>query len=189
MLRLWRQSPNWITQQRNWNNYPRLNKSEAAPLHQPTKRPFQYQCSTYTKNWIRSVKMMKMKPKRCSIKMEKLKSLDADTLCQADDQPSKQMGKLLNCTVFDDIFCLKWYSYCSTTKKPTDGRKQHFGSSNRPLYRDDIFFSGSLARIPQYQSQTSLGYHMSVTRIPTKQDVEEVWKTIWLLNILPPGLN
>lgn len=54
---------------------------------------------------------------------------------------------------------------------------QHFGSSNRPLYRDDIFFSGSLVRIPQYQSQTSLGYHMSVTRMPTQHDVEEVRHT------------
>lgn len=44
---------------------------------------------------------------------------------------------------------------------------------SRPLYRDDIFFSGSLVRIPQYQSQTSLGYHMSVTRVPTQHDVEE----------------
>lgn len=45
--------------------------------------------------------------------------------------------------------------------------------ANRPLYRDDIFFTGSMARIPQYQSQTSLGYHLSVTHLPTKQDVEE----------------
>lgn len=52
------------------------------------------------------------------------------------------------------------------------------GSSNRPLYRDDIFFSGSLVRIPQYQSTTSLGYHMSVTRMPTNLDVQEVCKDI-----------
>lgn len=45
---------------------------------------------------------------------------------------------------------------------------------NRPMYRDDIFFSGSLVRIPKYQSQSSLGYHMSVTRLPTQNDVEEV---------------
>jgi hypothetical protein len=44
---------------------------------------------------------------------------------------------------------------------------------NRPLYRDDIMYTGSLVRIPQYQSQTSLAYHMSVTRLPTKVDVEE----------------
>ena len=44
---------------------------------------------------------------------------------------------------------------------------------NRPLYRDDIMYTGSLVRIPQYQSQTSLAYHMSVTRLPTKADVEE----------------
>lgn len=59
-------------------------------------------------------------------------------------------------------------------KKETRRPHQHFGSSNRPLYRDDIFFSGSLIRIPQYQSQSSLGYHMSVTRMPTQHDVEEV---------------
>ncbi|XP_005177096.1 monocarboxylate transporter 10 [Musca domestica] len=40
----------------------------------------------------------------------------------------------------------------------------------RPMYRDDAFFTGSLTRIPQYQSQSSLAYHMSVTRLPTKQD-------------------
>lgn len=58
-----------------------------------------------------------------------------------------------------------------------ESRRHHhhaFGSNNRPLYRDDIFFSGSLLRIPQYQSQTSLGYHMSVTRMPAQNDVEEV---------------
>lgn len=41
------------------------------------------------------------------------------------------------------------------------------------MYRDDIFFSGSLAKLPQYRSQTSLGYHMSVTHMPTHQDIEE----------------
>lgn len=62
------------------------------------------------------------------------------------------------------------------TAKPKDrrGAHQHFGSSTRPLYRDDIFFSGSLVRIPGYQSQTSLQYHMTVTRLPTHNDVEEV---------------
>lgn len=47
-------------------------------------------------------------------------------------------------------------------------------TDNRPMYRDDIFFSGSLIRIPKYQSQSSLGYHMSVTRLPTQNDVDEV---------------
>ncbi|KAJ9592688.1 hypothetical protein L9F63_015660, partial [Diploptera punctata] len=44
----------------------------------------------------------------------------------------------------------------------------------RPFYRDDIFFSASLHRLPQYTSQlSSVGYHMSVTRLPTKKDVQE----------------
>ena len=28
-------------------------------------------------------------------------------------------------------------------------------------------------RVPQYQSQSSIAYHMSVTHLPTKQDIEE----------------
>lgn len=49
--------------------------------------------------------------------------------------------------------------------KPVDG--------SRPMYRDDIFFSGSLQRVAQYTSQSSIAYHMSVTRLPTQHDVEE----------------
>lgn len=45
--------------------------------------------------------------------------------------------------------------------------------NTRPMYRDDIFFTGSLVRIPQYTSQSSLCYHMSVTRLPTKRDILE----------------
>lgn len=52
-------------------------------------------------------------------------------------------------------------------------RRGTLTDGTRPMYRDDIFFTGSLVRIPQYQSQTSLGYHMSVTRLPTQHDVEE----------------
>ncbi|XP_034944405.1 monocarboxylate transporter 13-like isoform X2 [Chelonus insularis] len=54
--------------------------------------------------------------------------------------------------------------------------KRHFTSRDpqRPFYRDDIFYGGSLARLPHYKSQlSSVGYHMSVTRLPTATDVEE----------------
>ncbi|KAJ8674038.1 hypothetical protein QAD02_005300, partial [Eretmocerus hayati] len=44
----------------------------------------------------------------------------------------------------------------------------------RPFYRDDIFYGGSLNRLPHYRSQmSSVGYHMSVTRLPTAQDLAE----------------
>lgn len=43
----------------------------------------------------------------------------------------------------------------------------------RPLYREDIFFGASLNRLPQYTSQTSVGYNLSVTKSPTKNDIEE----------------
>uniref|UniRef100_A0A1B0AM52 Major facilitator superfamily (MFS) profile domain-containing protein n=1 Tax=Glossina palpalis gambiensis TaxID=67801 RepID=A0A1B0AM52_9MUSC len=57
------------------------------------------------------------------------------------------------------------------TKRSNVGSQETVHATvTRPMYRDDIFFSGSLTRIPQYQSQTSLAYHMSVTRLPTKQD-------------------
>ncbi|XP_065568498.1 monocarboxylate transporter 5-like isoform X2 [Artemia franciscana] len=39
---------------------------------------------------------------------------------------------------------------------------------SRPLYRDDIFYSASLLRLPQYAAaQDSSKYHASVTRLPT----------------------
>ncbi|CAH1972935.1 unnamed protein product [Acanthoscelides obtectus] len=43
----------------------------------------------------------------------------------------------------------------------------------RPLYRDDIFFGASLTRLPQYTSKTSIAYNLSVTRLPTKNDIDE----------------
>lgn len=43
----------------------------------------------------------------------------------------------------------------------------------RPFYRDDIFFGGSLARLPQYTSRTSLGYHLHVTHVPTQEEKRE----------------
>lgn len=59
---------------------------------------------------------------------------------------------------------------------------------SRPMYRDDIFFAGSLAKLPQYRSQTSIGYHMSVTHMPTRQDVEEEDQTT-KCNICPEAVR
>lgn len=47
----------------------------------------------------------------------------------------------------------------------------------RPLYRDDIFFGASLNRLPQYTSRTSLGYHLAVTHVPTKEEAQEEEQT------------
>lgn len=60
---------------------------------------------------------------------------------------------------------------------------------NRPLYRDDIFFSGSLIRIPQYKSQTSIGYHLSVTHLPTKHDIEEEQEENNKCNLCPEAVR
>ncbi|XP_050348609.1 monocarboxylate transporter 3 isoform X2 [Nymphalis io] len=52
-------------------------------------------------------------------------------------------------------------------------RRSHIDLVARPFYRDDIFFGGSLARVPQYTSRTSLGYHLHVTHVPTQEDAQE----------------
>ncbi|XP_004932688.1 monocarboxylate transporter 7 [Bombyx mori] len=52
-------------------------------------------------------------------------------------------------------------------------RRSHADLVARPLYRDDIFFGASLTRLPQYTSRTSLGYHLAVTHVPTKEDAQE----------------
>jgi hypothetical protein len=60
---------------------------------------------------------------------------------------------------------------------------------SRPMYRDDIFFSGSLAKLPQYRSQTSLGYHMSVTHMPTRHDIEEEEEPESKCNMCPEAVR
>lgn len=57
------------------------------------------------------------------------------------------------------------------TRQP-NSRRSHADLA-RPFYRDDIFFGASLTRLPQYTSRTSLGYHLAVTHVPTKEDAQE----------------
>lgn len=42
-----------------------------------------------------------------------------------------------------------------------------------PLDKKDIFFTASLKKLPQYTSQSSLAYNLSVTNVPNKKDIEE----------------
>ncbi|XP_071531300.1 monocarboxylate transporter 5 isoform X2 [Panulirus ornatus] len=44
----------------------------------------------------------------------------------------------------------------------------------RPFYRDDIFYSGSLYRLPEYRSSGSVDkYHQSVTQLPPMEEIED----------------
>lgn len=59
------------------------------------------------------------------------------------------------------------------TRRPSDfynrrsSRVSLKSESARPFYRDDVFYSGSLVRLPQYTSSESVEqYHASVTHIP-----------------------
>lgn len=62
-----------------------------------------------------------------------------------------------------------------TPRRNTVGRSD---LRNRPLYRDDIFFNSSLKRLAQYKSHGSgVDYTMSVTRLPTYNDVMEEEKS------------
>lgn len=71
----------------------------------------------------------------------------------------------------------------------TNSRRGSRQDVSRPMYRDDIFFSGSLAKLPQYRSQTSIGYHMSVTHIPTRQDIEEEDEQSSVCRICPEAVR
>lgn len=59
------------------------------------------------------------------------------------------------------------------TQNRNNYRRSHADLVARPFYRDDIFFGASLTRLPQYTSRTSLGYHLHVTHVPTKEDTQE----------------
>ncbi|XP_072755176.1 monocarboxylate transporter 12 isoform X1 [Anoplolepis gracilipes] len=67
---------------------------------------------------------------------------------------------------------LRTDSECS--QKSLKMGKRNPKDPQRPFYRDDIFYGGSLNRLSHYRSQqSSVGYHMSVTRLPTATDVAE----------------
>ncbi|KAG7202991.1 hypothetical protein KM043_010123 [Ampulex compressa] len=70
---------------------------------------------------------------------------------------------------------LRTDSECSQKSLKAGNRRNPFNKEpQRPFYRDDIFYGGSLNRLPHYKSQqSSVGYHMSVTRLPTATDVAE----------------
>ncbi|KAL7294650.1 hypothetical protein TKK_0011953 [Trichogramma kaykai] len=62
----------------------------------------------------------------------------------------------------------------SVTSHRSSKRNSIVKDPQRPFYRDDIFYGGSLSRLSHYKSQmSSVGYHMSVTRLPTTQDLAE----------------
>lgn len=66
------------------------------------------------------------------------------------------------------------FIYSTKDKFTTNKRVSESNTEvNRPMYRDDIFFNASLARVPQYTSHTSLGYNLAVTKLPSKNDIDE----------------
>ncbi|KAH1022672.1 hypothetical protein HUJ04_012042 [Dendroctonus ponderosae] len=55
-------------------------------------------------------------------------------------------------------------------------RPLSFTNVNRPLYRDDIFYGGSVYRLPHYSNASglpSLAYTLSVSRAATQRDMEQ----------------
>lgn len=68
---------------------------------------------------------------------------------------------------------LKRANKCEDKLLEEQDRRNTMTDVTRPLYRDDIFFSASLNRLPQYTSRTSVAYNLSVTRMPTRNDIEE----------------
>lgn len=97
---------------------------------------------------------------------------------EAEEVEENESGNLLNKEVKPTVVANSGRRHTVSgrqkgTESLTGSRKGSKADVSRPLYRDDIFFSGSMHKLPQYRSQTSIGYHMSVTHIPTFKDVEE----------------
>ncbi|VEN48674.1 unnamed protein product [Callosobruchus maculatus] len=67
-------------------------------------------------------------------------------------------------------------------KIPLHETKTVFGSTMRPMYRDDIFYDSSLNFLQRYRrteqvslksGKSAVEYHMSVTRVATSKDIHE----------------
>lgn len=93
------------------------------------------------------------------------KTLSVPSLIDSEKQKKEGKSHLLEISKLNPIIIPK--------RKRTASENQPETEVNRPLYRDDIFFGASLTKLPQYTSKTSVAYNLSVTRLPTKNDIEE----------------
>nr|XP_022913330.1 monocarboxylate transporter 3-like [Onthophagus taurus] len=95
------------------------------------------------------------------------------------DSSNKSTESCYNCCIR-----LKKCCYINCCMKCCHMRKSRTYIPSRPMYRDDIFYTGSIATLPEYKrsqvsraasskSKSVLEYHISVTRTTTHQDVEE----------------
>lgn len=89
-----------------------------------------------------------------------------DTVAEKDEQEDSN-------TNIDNTEPLIGSTVKVVPQRANNYRRSHADLIARPLYRDDIFFGASLTRLPQYTSRTSLGYHLAVTHVPTKEDAQE----------------
>uniref|UniRef100_A0A336MBL5 CSON014449 protein n=1 Tax=Culicoides sonorensis TaxID=179676 RepID=A0A336MBL5_CULSO len=71
-----------------------------------------------------------------------------------------------NENIDDDKLKLASKTFRRNTMTDKESRSNYIKNKSAPFNRQDIFFTGSLNRIPQYTSQKSLAYHLSVTNLP-----------------------
>ncbi|KAJ8971961.1 hypothetical protein NQ317_006003 [Molorchus minor] len=98
----------------------------------------------------------------------------ADGLSSIYENRSKTCCSIEGCK---KMFCCCCYKKC--------GKRSRLEIPNRPMYRDDIFYRGSLFLLPEYNKSrttvisvgpskiSSANYHMSVTRVATIRDIEQ----------------
>lgn len=79
-----------------------------------------------------------------------------------DFSPSGEMERKKKCKICCRICCFNFW-HCSCKKK-------ELNLGDRPLYRDDVFYDGSLANL-NFDPTERIQYHFSVTRVPDAKEV------------------
>ncbi|GJQ77400.1 hypothetical protein Trydic_g20802 [Trypoxylus dichotomus] len=102
----------------------------------------------------------------------------------SDHTYSKRLERKYKCSWRKcSMCCYKCSNCCRRTKRKATSKTMDMPS--RPMYRDDIFYTGSISTLPEYQKscmlrppevkskKSVLEYHISVTRTATHHDIEE----------------
>ncbi|KAF2895374.1 hypothetical protein ILUMI_10798 [Ignelater luminosus] len=116
-----------------------------------------------------------IKTKASSTSRSKLSDVQSERLKTVYEEEEYGDNKLKNC-------CVR----CKSRSCCKYSRRTRNIAPARPLYRDDIFYSGSLSILPEYRTsrqsslirypsyeKSAIEYHLSVTRITTQRDIEE----------------
>ncbi|CAH0552981.1 unnamed protein product [Brassicogethes aeneus] len=114
-----------------------------------------------------------------------LKSINSDRLFTVPEEDEQEINHNL-CCYRTKVKCFECCEKLSCARRTTE---------NRPMYREDIFYTGSLYTVPEYSrsimagpstKKSAIEYHVSVTKVATQQDLERKYLKCLPVSVMTP---